>query len=94
MRLADFIDDNIEAILAEWENFARGLAPGSVMDVIGLRDHAEAILRARPATWSLLRLRKSNRTRVKGLAVEESRATVSITLLSSTPSGGSGRDST
>lgn len=45
MRLADFILDNMEAILAEWETFARGLASGSSMDVIALRDHAEAILR-------------------------------------------------
>jgi hypothetical protein len=45
MRLADFIVDNIEAILTEWEDFARSLAPGSTMDVIALRDHAEAILR-------------------------------------------------
>lgn len=46
MRLADFIIDNIEAILAEWETFARSLAPGAAMDVVALRDHAEAILRS------------------------------------------------
>ena len=45
MRLADFIVENIEAILAEWETFARSLAPGSDMDVVALRDHAEEILR-------------------------------------------------
>lgn len=44
MRLADFIIDNMEAILAEWETFARSLEPGAVMDVLALRDHAEAIL--------------------------------------------------
>jgi signal transduction histidine kinase len=44
--LADFIVANMEAILAEWEHFARSLAPGSAMDVIALRDHAEAILRS------------------------------------------------
>jgi len=45
MRLADFILGNVESILLEWEQFARGLAPGSAMDVIALRDHAEDILR-------------------------------------------------
>jgi signal transduction histidine kinase len=45
MRLADFILANIEPILAEWEEFARGLGPGSAMDVIALRDHAQDILR-------------------------------------------------
>jgi signal transduction histidine kinase len=44
-RLADFILSNMEAILAEWEEFARSLAPGSAMSVIALRDHAESILR-------------------------------------------------
>lgn len=45
MRLGDFILANVEPILAEWEEFARSLAPGSTMDVIALRDHAEDILR-------------------------------------------------
>lgn len=45
MRLADFIQSNMEAILGEWEEFARNLAPGSAMSVIALRDHAESILR-------------------------------------------------
>jgi signal transduction histidine kinase len=44
MRLADFILSNTEAILAEWEEFARQLTPGSAMSVIALRDHAESIL--------------------------------------------------
>jgi signal transduction histidine kinase len=46
MRLADFILSNIETILAEWEAFARGTAPGAAMDSLALRDHAEDILRA------------------------------------------------
>jgi signal transduction histidine kinase len=46
MRLADFILANIEPILQEWENFAGSLAPGAKMEVIALRDDAEAILRA------------------------------------------------
>ncbi len=46
MRLADFILKNTEAILAEWEAFARTIAPGATMDVLALRDHAADILRA------------------------------------------------
>ena len=45
MRLADFILSNLEAILVNWEEFARHLTPGSAMSVIALRDHAESILR-------------------------------------------------
>jgi hypothetical protein len=45
MRLADFIDANMEAILSEWEAFARTLLPAAGgLDVRALRDHAEQIL--------------------------------------------------
>lgn len=46
MRLAEFIVENMEAILLEWERFARSLTSGADMDVTALRDHAEAILRS------------------------------------------------
>jgi signal transduction histidine kinase len=46
MRLADFILENVEPILQEWDAFARALAPGAKMDVLALRDDVEAILRA------------------------------------------------
>src|SRR5688500_17696154 len=46
MRLADFILENIEPILAEWEVFARSIWPGAAVDPATLRDHAEDILRA------------------------------------------------
>jgi hypothetical protein len=47
MRLAEFIRGNTEAILAEWETFARGVwPPGAAADPAELRDHAEDILRA------------------------------------------------
>jgi len=47
MRLADFIDAEMEAILSRWEEFARTLLPAaSNLDNLALRDHAEAILRA------------------------------------------------
>lgn len=46
MRLADFISANVEPILCEWEAFARSLPAGGLMDRLGLRDHAQDILRA------------------------------------------------
>ncbi|MDP9174511.1 MAG: ATP-binding protein [Planctomycetota bacterium] len=50
MRLSDFILANVEAILAEWEVFARSIWPHALVDEVNdpakLRDHAEDILRA------------------------------------------------
>jgi hypothetical protein len=46
MRLADFILENTEPILADWEAFARSLLPGAKMTKLALRDAAEAILLA------------------------------------------------
>jgi signal transduction histidine kinase len=47
MRLADFIQRDLEAILFQWEAFAATLLPAAAdMDSQALRDHAEQILRA------------------------------------------------
>jgi signal transduction histidine kinase len=46
MRLADFILGNVEAILVEWEAFARSLKPGAKMTKLALRNSAEEILRS------------------------------------------------
>ena len=47
MRLSQFIRDNREAILVEWEAFARTCAPASTrMDIAELRDHASEMLTA------------------------------------------------
>lgn len=46
MRLADFILEQIEQILIEWETFARSLPSGSGLDKVELRDHAAELLRA------------------------------------------------
>ncbi len=43
-RLARFIRDSAEQILAEWETFARSLPGGDAMDVEALRDHAKDML--------------------------------------------------
>jgi signal transduction histidine kinase len=45
VRLADFIEGNIEPILAEWVKFAESCGPaGRAMDLTALRDHAAQML--------------------------------------------------
>ena len=47
MRLAQFITENLEDILVEWEAFAASLlASGQTMTSLALRDHARQILQA------------------------------------------------
>src|SRR5688572_769447 len=46
MQLHEFIRENMQPILVEWEQFAKTLPPGINMDVAGLRDHAGEILEA------------------------------------------------
>ena len=46
MRLADFIDSNLPAILDTWDTFARSLPPAYQMSPDALRDHAEQMLKA------------------------------------------------
>lgn len=45
MKLAEFIERNAPAIVAQWETFASTLLPAAEgMDIAGLRDHVEQIL--------------------------------------------------
>lgn len=47
MRLSQFINDNVERILVEWETFARTMIPpAETMSVFELRDHTGEILLA------------------------------------------------
>lgn len=46
MRLFEFIPQNKERILQEWENFAREIWPGDLPNIRILRDHAEEMLDA------------------------------------------------
>ncbi|WP_202943205.1 sensor histidine kinase [Thiobacillus denitrificans] len=46
MRLREFILENVQPILSEWEAFAGSLAPGAKMTKLALRDDAESILLA------------------------------------------------
>jgi len=46
MRLADFILQNMVSILQAWEDYARTIyTPLANLDEVGLRNHAESILR-------------------------------------------------
>lgn len=58
MRLADFIDAEMETILSRWEEFAGTLLPAArSLDNLALRDHAEAILHAVSADLRIPRTR-------------------------------------
>ena len=45
MGLAQFINENIDPILVEWEAFAKSLPPGQTMTSTAFRDDAERMLR-------------------------------------------------
>lgn len=69
MRLADFIGANLEAILLEWEAFARDYVPaGEVMDVTALRDHAADILKAVTADLRTPQTERARAEKAKGQA--------------------------
>jgi signal transduction histidine kinase len=46
MKLSAFIKDNLDAIVADWEAFARKLPAGQAMSALALRDHSREILLA------------------------------------------------
>jgi signal transduction histidine kinase len=60
MRLSAFIRDNLDAIVADWEAFARTLPAGQTMSALALRDHSREILLA---IASDMELQRSDRER-------------------------------
>jgi diguanylate cyclase (GGDEF)-like protein/PAS domain S-box-containing protein len=46
MKLSNFITENMESILQEWQNYAQSLPLGKHMTKIELRDHAKVMLQA------------------------------------------------
>ena len=46
MKFSSFIKDNLDAIVADWEAFARQLPAGRTMSTLALRDHSREILLA------------------------------------------------
>lgn len=69
MRLADFIMQNMEAILAEWEAFGTTLLPAaSGMNSLALRDHAPHILKAVAKDLNAPQTREAQSEKSKGRA--------------------------
>src|SRR5690606_11047344 len=66
MQLHEFIQENIQPILSEWEQFAKTLPPGINMDMAGLQDHAREILEAIVQDMSELRSHDEQESKSKG----------------------------
>jgi len=69
MRLTAFIERDMEAILAEWETFARALPSGGSLNVAALRNHAKQILEAVCKDIAHEQTRDEQALKSKGLAV-------------------------
>ena len=68
-RLADFILSDMEAIVADWEAFARTLLPASNgMESLALRDHAQQILQAIAVDLATAQSAQQQVDKSKGLA--------------------------
>ncbi|MHA6195308.1 ATP-binding protein [Pseudomonas wadenswilerensis] len=69
MRLSDFIEANLEAILLAWDSFARAVdTPTPALDKKALRNHAEQILRAVAADMKTPQTEHEQIRKSKGLA--------------------------
>jgi signal transduction histidine kinase len=80
MKLQDFIRDHMEAIVAEWETFARTLSPGAdSMDKLALRDHAKAMLTAIAQDIDTYQSEPMRDTKSRGEAAGAARATAATT---------------
>ncbi len=67
MRLADFILDNLEAILQEWEDFAATLLPGDQpLDKAALRDHVKLMLETIAADISCAQTEREEKEKSQG----------------------------
>jgi signal transduction histidine kinase len=68
VRLADFILSDMEAIVANWEAFARTLPAAGGMEASALRDHAEPILQAIAADLKTAQTPQQQRDKSHGRA--------------------------
>lgn len=66
LRLADFIEANLGAMVAEWEDFARAHWPGEVPGAMELRDNAVAMLLAVAADMRTYESERDQRRRAEG----------------------------
>lgn len=72
MKLSDFILQNLEPILNEWEEFASTLAPLEDANKAVLRDHAAAVLRVIAQDLDTPQSEKQGIAKSKGLAPPQS----------------------
>lgn len=80
MRLADFIELEMEAILSRWEAFAATLVPPArSLDSLALRDHAEHILRAVVADLRVAQTREEQEQKSWGRAAPPATETAAQT---------------
>jgi signal transduction histidine kinase len=75
-RLAQFIRDNRERILLEWETFARGMPIGGSMDVAALRDHAAQMLEVIAKDLEEPQSSDEQDTKARGLSDADRRSTL------------------
>ena len=72
--LGSFIVNNLEAILQDWEEYARSLAPAAAFSQKTLRDHAEQLLQAIASDMSRPQSLQTQEHKSKGLAPDNSPA--------------------
>jgi signal transduction histidine kinase len=72
MNLSQFIPENLESILAEWEKFARTVPSATAMDAGALRDHAKEILLAIARDMDVEQSDEEQSIKSKGLQVSRS----------------------
>ena len=71
MRLGDFILENLESILEQWEDFAATIARNSDLDSLELRAHAENILRAIATDLITVQMNDQPISKSHGAALEQ-----------------------
>ncbi|WUR11592.1 sensor histidine kinase [[Empedobacter] haloabium] len=80
IRLADFIEENMEQILQAWEDFARTIEPPALtMDDAALRDHARQMLHAFASDLATAQTALQQAEKSKGLAARGHRDTAAET---------------
>ena len=79
MRFSSFIRKNLDAIVAEWETFARTLVPAQHMTALALRDHCRQILLGIADDMEVQETIKERAAKSKGLAESPDRAETAAT---------------
>jgi signal transduction histidine kinase len=80
MRLSEFIEQNVETIVTEWETFAREtMEPAQTMSRLALRDHAAQILLAIAKDLRQPQTEDERRIKSRGLAKSDSSETSAAT---------------